>query len=227
MEFPKKYERPMIPVNLSMKKNARLHHPLGDKYSRCNLNLLHINNKDVLLKEDLKIKIPSGTVVEHIQNTTPKCNFVGIKSDHNIQYKYTYYYVTDQIYDANHLPRPTAVETNTHIIPNGTIIIPQYGPDTEQVLIKDTAVILSSWCPVQILSGTLLQSYDHPENYIITTDPLDVYICDRNVINEWCWVCYLRQTMSNLFGMIYNPVSRVINIFANFYFSPIQLTTKN
>jgi hypothetical protein len=78
-----------------------------------------------------------------------------------------------------------------------TIIIPEY--DQEKILRSDVDVALPFRCPIQLLPGTILQFYDHPEKHIIVTELLNV-----NIIHP---VYLVSDIFNYLWGIIYRSVS--------------------
>jgi hypothetical protein len=59
-------------------------------------------------------------------------------------------------------------------VPAGTVVIPEYG---EKIILEaDSQIILPWMASIQLLPGTWLQDFDHPENCTLLTEPINVYL---------------------------------------------------
>jgi hypothetical protein len=189
-DIPKYYELPEVLVNLLLTQD-NLYSPDNFNPFRCFAStpcVLNVDGVRMLLKNATHIFLPTGTVVTHIEDITPVFNFKAGNS-HERQCKYTHYYLTDQLYNIQHMP---AIDENTATVRGGTTLIPEIGP--EKVLLTDTQVTLPDYCPIQILPGTLLQNYNRPDKYIITSESMKVHLHHPSLW-EVLW-----QDVKNIFG---------------------------
>jgi hypothetical protein len=160
----------VITVNLSLTESKLSSLQYQASHFRYHLNSLEIEREQVLLKENIPITLPIGTVVMDVQLITPYFQ------KRNIQINETKYQnILYHIYDKDpYLPSFPTIKSVTAIIPRGTTIVDRSGQ--ERILAFDTEVTLPDYCPIQVLPGALLQSYKNTKKCTEIFEPCDMYI---------------------------------------------------